>query len=81
MSARIPTIHEVHDSRFSLSGGLEVLTSIYRIIGKRTYLYSHLTSVTMFSAVKLEAQYIFSREFLVGQISNLGRHEIGHSSL
>jgi hypothetical protein len=28
MSARIPTIHEVHDSRFSLSGGLEVLTSI-----------------------------------------------------
>jgi hypothetical protein len=27
----------------------------------------------MFSAVKLEAQYIFSREFLVGQISNLGR--------
>jgi hypothetical protein len=28
MSARIPTIHEVHDSKFSLSGGLEVLTSI-----------------------------------------------------
>jgi hypothetical protein len=28
MSTRIPTIHEVHDSKFSLSGGLEVLTSI-----------------------------------------------------
>jgi hypothetical protein len=30
MSSRIPTIHEVHDStcKFSLSGGLEVLTSI-----------------------------------------------------
>jgi hypothetical protein len=29
MSAGVPTIHEVHDSKFSLSGGLEVLTSIY----------------------------------------------------
>jgi hypothetical protein len=29
MSARIPTTHEVHDSKFSLRGGLEVLTSIY----------------------------------------------------
>jgi hypothetical protein len=29
MSAKIPTIHEVHDSKFSLSGKLEVLTSIY----------------------------------------------------
>jgi hypothetical protein len=28
MSVRIPTIPEVHDSKFSLSGGLEVLTSI-----------------------------------------------------
>jgi hypothetical protein len=28
MSAGIPTIHEVPDSKFSLSGGLEVLTSI-----------------------------------------------------
>jgi hypothetical protein len=29
MSARIPTIHEVHDSKYLLSGGLEVLTSIH----------------------------------------------------
>jgi hypothetical protein len=28
MSARIPTMHGVHDSKFSLSGGLEVLNSI-----------------------------------------------------
>jgi hypothetical protein len=28
MTARIPTLHEVHDSKYSLSGGLKVLTSI-----------------------------------------------------
>jgi hypothetical protein len=28
MSIRIPAIREVHDSKFSLSGGLEVLTII-----------------------------------------------------
>jgi ABC-type transport system involved in cytochrome c biogenesis permease subunit len=28
MGATLPTINEVHDSKFSLSGGLEVLTSI-----------------------------------------------------
>jgi hypothetical protein len=28
MSARIPTMQEVYDSKFPLSGGLEVLTSI-----------------------------------------------------
>jgi hypothetical protein len=32
MSARILTIHEVHDSKFSLSGGLEVLTSIFPFV-------------------------------------------------
>jgi hypothetical protein len=31
MSARIPTTHDIHDSKMSLSGGLEVLTSIHRL--------------------------------------------------
>jgi hypothetical protein len=37
MSARIPTIHGVHDSNFTLSGGLEVLTSIFFIFAIHLY--------------------------------------------
>jgi hypothetical protein len=38
MSAGITTIHEVHDSKFSLSGGLEVLTSIFLLGSFKKYM-------------------------------------------
>jgi hypothetical protein len=44
MSARISTIHDVHDNEFSLSGGLEVLTSIFN---KKPYYLKQMASFEM----------------------------------
>jgi hypothetical protein len=45
MSARIPTMREVHDSKFSLSGGLEVLTSIFIPQFNQQNVYTNSTNI------------------------------------
>jgi hypothetical protein len=77
-SARIPTIHGVHDCQFSLSDGLEVLTSIalsFDGFGSASrHSVSSFFGVFLFLifTVKLDAHFNYSSLFSDAQVEKVG---------